>query len=220
MKGNLFHILVPFVLAAFAGAGLFWTSQNVQTLNDDLAKARIEIMSEQETIRVLRAEWDYLNNPERLEKVADDYFSGKGHEVGTADLVQDPEYLPEPFVPVVPKRKPVLSLFRAVVKSGASSSSSSAQSENKAAVDSSSAASSSLVVPMNASAGSTLSSSSSELSSHQFSSGRSALQHSPSQNPPSQNSPSLNTKSQNTYNETEQDFFGILDSLTGESEGN
>ena len=183
MKGNLFHILVPFVLAAFAGAGLFWTSQNVQTLNDDLAKARIEIMSEQETIRVLRAEWDYLNNPERLEKVADDYFSGKGHEVGTADLVQDPEYLPEPFVPVVPKRKPVLSLFRAVVKSGASSSSS-------------------------------------ELSSHQFSSGRSALQHSPSQNPPSQNAPSLNTNSQNTYNETEQDFFGILDSLTGESEGN
>ncbi len=65
MKGRatLFWIC----LAALVGFGLFHVKYKVQELEEELGRLNADIMREQETLHVLRAEWAFLNRPERLE---------------------------------------------------------------------------------------------------------------------------------------------------------
>lgn len=62
------------VLAALVGFGLFHVKYQVQTLEDRLAKVNRAIVREQEQIHVLRAEWSYLDRPERIEQLAKKYL--------------------------------------------------------------------------------------------------------------------------------------------------
>lgn len=57
-------------LAGVAGAVLFETSYEVQELEGSLASLNRRIVAEQEAIQVLRAEWSFLNDPTRLERLA------------------------------------------------------------------------------------------------------------------------------------------------------
>jgi hypothetical protein len=57
-------------LAAVAGVGLFHVAYRVQSLEEELAQVNRDILREQETIHVLRAEWSYLNEPRRLAELS------------------------------------------------------------------------------------------------------------------------------------------------------
>ena len=70
MKGIRLRTFVIFAVAALFGTALLHTSQRVQHAEDVLASAQEELAREQETMRMLRAEWEYLNRPERLERLA------------------------------------------------------------------------------------------------------------------------------------------------------
>lgn len=76
-------------LAAMAGVTLFHTAQEVQDKRRQLAHLQNELAKEKESIRVLQAEWSYLNQPERLEKLVADYLSTlsplKGEDFVTLD---------------------------------------------------------------------------------------------------------------------------------------
>lgn len=61
-------------LAAVCGGVLFYTTQRVTDGRARLAILDEDIRKETETIRVLKAEWSYLNQPERLEKLAREYL--------------------------------------------------------------------------------------------------------------------------------------------------
>lgn len=58
------------LLAAAAGGALFHISFEVSELDDRLAHLNRDIRSDREAIHVLRAEWSFLNQPERLEELA------------------------------------------------------------------------------------------------------------------------------------------------------
>ena len=60
--------LLWLALAIVAGAGLFHVSYRVQSLEENLTQVNRDILREQETIHVLRAEWSYLNEPTRLRR--------------------------------------------------------------------------------------------------------------------------------------------------------
>ncbi|MBI1214458.1 MAG: hypothetical protein GC185_01405 [Alphaproteobacteria bacterium] len=82
------------MLAALAGAVLFRTSQKVTDGHAQLAQITQNIREEEESIRVLRAEWSYLNQPARLEKLSGQYLhlqpmTGR-QMVKPADLPQRP----------------------------------------------------------------------------------------------------------------------------------
>ena len=62
------------VLAALCGGILFQTSQRVNDGRARLADINAVLKKEDETLRVLQAEWSYLNQPERLEKLSKKYF--------------------------------------------------------------------------------------------------------------------------------------------------
>ncbi len=58
------------ILAVLMGAASIVIGTEVQDLEDRLAGIHRNIAGEQESLHVLRAEWSYLNRPERLEALA------------------------------------------------------------------------------------------------------------------------------------------------------
>ncbi|MBT5570968.1 MAG: hypothetical protein HOJ90_07115 [Alphaproteobacteria bacterium] len=58
------------ILAAVAGGVLFHISFEVSELDDRLGTLNHDIRSDREAIHVLRAEWSFLNQPDRLEELA------------------------------------------------------------------------------------------------------------------------------------------------------
>lgn len=72
MKG--FFPVFWFVLAVSSGTALFHTSQDVQDTLDETARLASATAEERESLRVLKAEWAYLNQPERLERLAAEHL--------------------------------------------------------------------------------------------------------------------------------------------------
>ncbi len=87
--------ILSLLLATFFGVLLFWTSQSVQTKEDALAEARKSLSHEQETLRVLSVEWDYLNRPQRLEKLAAEQLGMQ--PAGGKEMVKTVNDIPEPL---------------------------------------------------------------------------------------------------------------------------
>src|SRR5512139_2518833 len=58
--------IVWFVVLAMLGVGLFQVKYAVQSKERDLRKVNRQIAADHEAMRVLEAEWSYLNDPVRL----------------------------------------------------------------------------------------------------------------------------------------------------------
>jgi cell division protein FtsL len=67
----LFWLLLIFL----AGGTLMKISYEVDAKQRELARLQTQITDDTESIRVLRAEWAYLNQPQRLEKLAAKYLT-------------------------------------------------------------------------------------------------------------------------------------------------
>ncbi len=66
---------VSLVMVFVSGYALMSTNFGVQELERDVARLDRTIMREEEALRVLKAEWAYLNNPVRLEELAQGYMT-------------------------------------------------------------------------------------------------------------------------------------------------
>lgn len=88
--------LLSLALATFLGILLFWTSQAVQQKEDEFADIKGKYKHEQETLRVLGVEWDYLNRPQRLEKLAVEQLGMQAP--GAKEMVRTVSDIPEPIV--------------------------------------------------------------------------------------------------------------------------
>jgi cell division protein FtsL len=87
--------IAAFVLATALGASLFWVSQQVQMLEREQRGINEQISSEQEGMRVLNAEWDYLNRPDRIEALAAKYLN-QMQPVVPDNLLRNANAVPEP----------------------------------------------------------------------------------------------------------------------------
>lgn len=70
MRRTFFKYTAVISFVVLSAAMLMHVSQNVQKLEREISYYDREIEQEQEKTRVLKAEWAYLNNPERLEALA------------------------------------------------------------------------------------------------------------------------------------------------------
>ena len=66
--------LLGLVLVVAAAWGLFQLKHEVQQLESKLSALDHELIGERESVRVLQAEWSYLNRPERLATLAAEYL--------------------------------------------------------------------------------------------------------------------------------------------------
>lgn len=57
-------------LAGIVGFGLFQLKHRVQELEDDLFRLNRSVLAEEQAIHVLKAEWSYINQPQRLQELA------------------------------------------------------------------------------------------------------------------------------------------------------
>ena len=62
--------LVWIGLAGAVGFGLFQLKHEVQALEDEMFRLNRAIVGEQQSIHVLKAEWSYINQPQRLQALA------------------------------------------------------------------------------------------------------------------------------------------------------
>lgn len=91
---RLTAILFWLSLATLAGYALYHVSFEVETLESRLAELNGEIMKEQEALHVLRAEWSYLNRPDRLAELSRDLLPKLGPIA--VHQMMSPEDLPLP----------------------------------------------------------------------------------------------------------------------------
>ncbi|MCB1720483.1 MAG: cell division protein FtsL, partial [Alphaproteobacteria bacterium] len=91
---------VIFALAGLAGAILLHTSQNVQHAQERLEALEQSVQREEEKIRMLKAEWETLNRPERLERLANEFLDlvPPSPDQMTGKEVHLPESVPSEFV--------------------------------------------------------------------------------------------------------------------------
>lgn len=85
--------------AVLSGVALFWTAQRVQTAETKVRQLSEASANEQQALHVLRAEWDYLNRPDRLETLAKQNLSmtapKPGEVINSPAAISDPP--PEPL---------------------------------------------------------------------------------------------------------------------------
>ncbi len=70
-KLSTIHWVFLFGLAALA---LYLVKYQVQDVKRELVGLRYDLQQEQESLRLLQAEWAYLNRPERLRRLASRYL--------------------------------------------------------------------------------------------------------------------------------------------------
>lgn len=98
--------------AIAAGALLFWTSQNVQQAEDKLYTLNRGVAYEKQSIRVLNAEWAYLNRPDRIEYLAHEFLGMTSASPASYNVSDDISDLPTLMTPVLPARKPQPAVFK------------------------------------------------------------------------------------------------------------
>lgn len=87
--------------------GLYDIKYRAEAAEKRVQQLERDIASEQEGIRVLRAEWSYLNQPERLQELAQRYTTLealKAAQIGSFDDVPMPHKADDFYAP---KRKPL-----------------------------------------------------------------------------------------------------------------
>lgn len=90
-----------FAFCVVIGGFLFQTTQRVNDGRQRLAALTANIQEEEESLRVLQAEWSYLNQPDRLEKLSGEYLQlspMKGQQFARTDSMP---LRPQPAVPTV-----------------------------------------------------------------------------------------------------------------------
>ncbi len=101
--------------AVLSGVALFLTAQKVQTAETRLQLLQDASASEKQSMRVLHAEWDYLNRPDRLEALARDHLNmtPPAGERKSSALRRD---LSDPITCSAPAHKPVVKPQPAVMR--------------------------------------------------------------------------------------------------------
>ena len=95
-------VIVWFGLACVAGFALFNVTFKVEKLEAELGELNRQILADQQSIHILKAEWSYLDRPERLELLIKDHLPEL--KSGIASPIMSIEQLPlhdavGPYVP-------------------------------------------------------------------------------------------------------------------------
>jgi len=78
-------------LAIGVGVSLFLLKYKVQALENELVARQEQVIRDRSTIRVLQAEWTYLNDPERLRRLSAEHLGfGPATPKNVADIASLP----------------------------------------------------------------------------------------------------------------------------------
>lgn len=99
-----------FVILALLGVGLFQVKYAVQAKERELRTVNKQITADRQVLRVLEAEWSYLNDPVRLADLTrrhTDLAPVMANQIATfADLRERPADVPDPAAPLLVEGTP------------------------------------------------------------------------------------------------------------------
>lgn len=102
--------IVWFVILALLGVGLFQVKYAVQAKERELRTVNKQITADRQVLRVLEAEWSYLNDPVRLADLTrrhTDLAPAMANQIATfGDLRERPAALPDPAAPLLVEGTP------------------------------------------------------------------------------------------------------------------
>ena len=122
--------LAALVLTVAVSYGIYEIKYDVIELEQELGRLNQELIAEREAVKVLKAEWSYLNRPERLERLAARYLElGPALVRSLASLDELPRrpvpggegataLAPSAAVPPLPRAKPLAPGGKAVLVNG------------------------------------------------------------------------------------------------------
>jgi cell division protein FtsL len=67
-------LLIYMAVIAVAACGVYFVKYSVQDMQRKVAALEEQLQQEQQALHLLRAEWAYLNRPERLSRLAADHL--------------------------------------------------------------------------------------------------------------------------------------------------
>jgi cell division protein FtsL len=79
-------------IALIAAIGVFVLKHEVQKLEGELSQLHHQIVTDQEALHVLKAEWSHLNQPERLKELAQRHLGLEALEPGQIVSFEDLPY--------------------------------------------------------------------------------------------------------------------------------
>ncbi len=111
-------VFLVLIVLALNIIGLFQVKHKVQNLRKDLSEINRQLLETKEEVNVLNAEWAYLNQPERIKRLADAYL---GMHYATVAQVKNMDDMKSQYMlasqdsktpSVTPTLKPILSSLR------------------------------------------------------------------------------------------------------------
>lgn len=96
-------IALTVFLAIALSIGVFRITYQVDELEQELSELNKQILEEQETIHILKAEWSYLNDPNRLEDLARRHL---GLEAMQGNQLVNMDMFDKQLLPVTPQAQP------------------------------------------------------------------------------------------------------------------
>lgn len=96
--------VLSFAFALAAGTALFVVKHEVQKLEEELGRISRATLADQEAVHVLKAEWSYLNEPSRLQRLAEKHLHLKPL---TAQRMVELDSLPWKHEPVLADNRDV-----------------------------------------------------------------------------------------------------------------
>jgi len=104
------------LLAVAAGLGLFVLKYEVKAMEERLVTINDRTLRDLEAIHVLKAEWNYLNRPARLEELGERLLSLRpvtaAQSVAIDDIPMRPEIVRDATPPAGDPPPPTLATFR------------------------------------------------------------------------------------------------------------
>jgi len=97
MKPNLFHGII---LILAAGAGLFFLKYTVEQEEVRLAAMKAQYLEDQKALKVLKAEWTYLNSPQYLQDLTRKYLTVR--PMASAQVASWADDIPGQHQPLTP----------------------------------------------------------------------------------------------------------------------
>jgi len=119
--------------ALVCGAMLFKTSQAVTDGRTKLDILTAETRREEDSLRVLQAEWSYLNQPDRLEKLASQYLKLAPMRGKQFTQAQDLPLRPVPETPAAPQDDLIAAIATDIERSTAPQNATATADEKKSA---------------------------------------------------------------------------------------
>lgn len=82
-------VFMGVILLLIVSAGVYNIERRVESLRSELKAINQQLIKDKERMHVLRAEWSYLNQPERIDTMAQEHLELNAMDISQVKIIED-----------------------------------------------------------------------------------------------------------------------------------